>query len=143
PAACVALCLPAAVPASAASAVSVKHGAHYGSRIFPDNAFTTRDRNQVTGRRVNFRLGRDYPSVNGGAVQRRCTSADYSICDAFAELNKLDGFDLQPRGVVPFTGAIQLCSVNDSDSFITTDRGGFVSGLRQLTFDPATHTLAG
>jgi hypothetical protein len=132
----------AALPASAASAVSVVRGAHYGSRIFPDNAFTTRDRTQVTGRRVNFRKGIDYPTV-GGVVQPACTSADFSICDAFSQLNKLDGFDLQPRVVVPFTGAIDLSSVSDSDFFISDDAGAFVSGLRQLTFDPVTRTLAG
>ena len=139
---CLGLAAAVALPASASASVSVRQGAHYGARIFPDNAFTTRDRNQVTGRRVNFRRGLDYPVFNG-VLQRRCTSADYSICDSFAELNKLDGFDLQPRVVVPFTGSIQLGSVNDSDFFIAGNRGGFVSGLRQLTFDPVTHTLAG
>ena len=136
------LSIPAALPASAAARVAVLHGAHYGSRIFPDNAFSVSDPTQATGRRVNFRLGVDYPSV-GGVVQPACTTADYSICDGFAELNKLDGFDLQPRVVVPFNGAISLASVNDADFFISDDAGAFVSGLRQLTFDPATHTLAG
>src|SRR5947207_5005223 len=118
------------------------HGPSYGSRIFPDNAFTVADASQLTGRRINFREGIDYPNI-GGVVQPSCTNADYSICDAFAQLNKLDGFDLQPRVLVPFTGAINLGSVNASDFFISTDKGGFVSGLRQLTFDPATNTLAG
>lgn len=140
--ACMALLVPAAAPAEAASKVAVKQGAHYGSRIFPADVFTVRDRRQVTGRRVNFREGIDYPTV-GGAVKRGCTRKTYSICDGFAQLNKLDGFDLQPRVVVPFTGAIRLESVSDSDFFISTRKGAFVSGLRQLTFDPVTHTLAG
>jgi hypothetical protein len=127
---------------SAAATVAVVRGNGYGSRIFPDNAFTVADRSQVTGRRINFRQGIDYPKV-GGVVQPSCTSADYSICDAFAELNKLDGFDLQPRVLVPFTGPIDLGSVSASNFFISTDTGDFVSGLRQLTFDPATNTLAG
>ena len=139
---CAVLCASAVVPGAAAAAVAVKRGASYGSRIFPDNAFTKADRSEVTGRRVNFRQGVDYPLVDG-VVKKACTDADYSICDAFAELNKLDGFDLQPRVVVPFTSAIKLDSVNDSDFFITTDSGSFASGLRQLTFDPATNTLAG
>jgi len=122
--------------------VSVKRGRRYGQRIFPDNAFTVRDRRQVTGRRIHFRLGLDYPIV-GGKVQRRCTATDYSYCDAFAELNQLDGFDLQPRVEVPLTGAIQLASVNDSSFFITTDHGAFVGGMRQLTFNPRTNLLAG
>jgi Bacterial Ig-like domain len=135
----------AAVPAtrvSAGSTVAVMHGAHYGSRIFPDNAFTVADASQATGRRINFRQGIDYPNV-GGVLQPSCTNADYSICDGFAQLNKLDGFDLQPRVIVPFTGAIDLTSVNSSNFFITTRRRAFVTGFRQLTFDPATNTLAG
>ena len=140
-AAAIAACL-VAVPASPAAAVSVKRGKHYYSRIFPADAFTVRDKRQVTGRRVHFRLGKDYPLV-GGRIRRRCTKATYSICDSFAELNKLDGFDLLPRVVVPFTGAINLSSVKDSNFFITTSHGKFASGFRQLTFDPATNTLAG
>src|SRR5437764_343027 len=127
---------------SAGSTVSVMRGGSYGSRIFPDNAFTVADASQLTGRRINFREGIDHPNI-GGVVQPSCTNADYSICDAFAQLNKLDGFDLQPRVLVPFTGAINLGSVNASDFFISTDKGRFFSGLRQLTFDPATNTLAG
>ena len=138
---CLALLAPVALP-STASAVAVRHGAHYGSRIFPADAFTVRDSRQVTGRRVNFRKGLDYPTVKG-RVRPRCDKTDYSICDAFTELNKLDGFDLQPRVVVPFTGTIRLGSVSASNFFITSNSGKFVSGFRQLTFDPVTHTLAG
>ncbi|HEX4754543.1 MAG TPA: Ig-like domain-containing protein [Candidatus Dormibacteraeota bacterium] len=141
-AALMALSMPAALHVSAARQVAVVRGAHYGSRIFPDNAFSIADGSQATGRRVNFRVGIDYPTVNG-VVQPGCTSADYSICDGFAALNKLDGFDLQPRVTVPFTGAVNLASVSDRDVFISDHAGAFVSGLRQLTFDPATNTLAG
>src|SRR5438445_1468671 len=127
---------------SAGSTVAVMRGSSYGSRIFPDNAFTVADARQLTGRRINFREGIDYPKI-GGVVQPSCTDADYSICDAFAQLIKRVGFDLQPRVLVPFTGAIDLGSVNASDFFVSTDKGAFISGLRQLTFDPATNTLAG
>src|SRR5437588_1849104 len=139
---CVALSAAAVLPAAAASRIAVKRGANYGSRIFPSNHFTVRDPRQVTGLRVHFRKGLDYPSYKG-RVRRACDASDCSICDAFAELNKLDGFDLQPRVTVPFTGGIRLSSVNDTNFFISTRSGKFVSGLRQLTFDPATHTLAG
>jgi hypothetical protein len=138
-----ALCIALGAPVAAGAApVSVKRGVGYGARIFPTNAFTVRDKAQLTGRRVHFRRGRDYPSV-GGRVRRNCTSRTYSICDSFRQLNKLDGFDLQPRVTVPFSGSIRLASVNDKDFFITTARGKFASGLRQLTFDPGTRTLAG
>src|SRR3954469_6789321 len=137
-----AMALLVALGTSSAAAVSVKRGAHYGARIFPDNAFTVRDKAQLTGLRVRFRRGLDYPTV-GGRVRKDCTSGTYSICDSFRELNRLDGFDLQPRVTVPFTGGVKLASVNDKNFFITTARGKFASGLRQLTFDPATRTLAG
>jgi hypothetical protein len=141
---CALLCLGTTLPATATSGggVSVVQGAHYGQRIFPDDAFTVADPSQLTGRRVDFRQGVDYPIVNG-AVQPSCDTTDYSICDAFAELNHLDGFDIQPRVTVPFTGAIALDSVNDGNFWIESATGRFVSGLRQLTFDPATNTLAG
>jgi hypothetical protein len=131
----------ARVPARHAR-VSVRRGNHLGTRIFPDNFFTVRDRGNVTGRRINFRLGIDYPNFRG-AIRRRCTGADYSICDGFAELNRLDGFDQNPQVTVPFTGAIRLSSVTARDFYISSTGGRFASGLRQLTFDPATHTLAG
>ncbi|MBJ7608960.1 MAG: hypothetical protein JF887_05960 [Candidatus Dormibacteraeota bacterium] len=119
----------------AAAGVSVVQGNHLGTRIFPDNFFTTADSAQVSGLRVNFRgAGVDYPG---------CDSTNYSICDTFAMLNHLDGFDLQPRVTVPLTGAVALASVDDSNFYITDDSGRFVSGLRQLVFDPASKTLAG
>jgi hypothetical protein len=133
--------LPAAA-STPSSTVSVQRGSHYGARIFPDDFFTTGDSAQLTGRRVNFKLGRDYPAVNGH-VASACDSTDYSICDSFAELNKLDGFDIQPRVTVPLSGPIDVNSVNDGNFSITDTSSTFVSGLRQLTFDPATNTLAG
>jgi hypothetical protein len=129
------------MPASA-HAVSVKQGKSYGARIFPSNYFTVRDKSQLTGRRVNFKLKRDYPVV-AGIRHSNCTDATYSICDGYKQLNQLDGFDLQPRVEVPFTGSIKLESVGDSNFAITTPKGKFVSGLRQLTWDPKTRILAG
>jgi hypothetical protein len=109
----------------------VRRGRGLGARIFPDRRFTVPDWSQVTRRRINFRQGSDYPSI-GGVVQPSCTSADYSICDGFAALNKLDGFDLQPRVAVPFTGAIDLDSVNASNFYIGTSTGAFVTGSASL-----------
>src|SRR4051812_13140888 len=103
------------IPAAGAdAAVKVRQGKAYGTRIFPDNYFSVRDKKQLTGRRVAFRPKRDFPVVFG-VRHSRCTSDTYSICDGFIELNKLDGFDPQPRVTVPFTGSIKLDSVNDSD----------------------------
>ncbi len=122
-----------AAGASAQQQTEVLQGNSYLTRVFPDNYFTTRDPRQLTGLRVDFVQGRDYAP---------CDSSDYSICDGFAELNKLDGFDLQPRVTVPFSGPIDLGSVT-ADDFYISGAGGFRSGLRQLTFDPQTRILAG
>ena len=141
---CALICIGGALPVAATpgGGVAVVRGQHYGSRIFPDDAFTVSDPSMRTGRRVDFVRGVDYPVVNG-SVQPKCDSSDFSICDAFAELDQLDGFDLQPRVTVPFTGAINLASVDDGDFYITDSSGTYVSGMRQLTFDPTTNTLAG
>lgn len=117
----------------AQSQTSVLQGDSYMTRIFPDNYFTVRDSRQLTGRRVDFVQGRDYGY---------CDSTDYTICNGFVELNKLDGFDLQPRVTVPFSGPIDLGSVT-ADDFYISGADGFRSGLRQLTFDPQTKILAG
>jgi hypothetical protein len=127
----VALIVALALPAAAeAKSVSVRHGRGIHARIFPDNFFSVRDKRQLTGRRVHIK-------------PPHCTRATYSICDSYAELNHLDGFDLQPRVTVPFTGPIKLASVNDTNFSITTTKGKFVSGLRQLTWDPQKRILAG
>ena len=125
---------------NAGTGTSVQHGQGLYSRIFPDDFFLTNDSRQATGHRVNFIEGRDFPLFQG-SVQASCTSADFSICDSFNELDKLDGFDLHPRVTVPFTGPIDLSSVTVNDFYISGPDG--ISGLRQLTFDPATNTLAG
>ncbi len=119
---------------ASAAGVSVVQGNHYGTRIFPDNFFTVPDPSQVSGLRVNFRAGIDYAA---------CNSTNYSVCDTFAMLNHLDGFDPQPRVTVPLTGAVKLSSVDDSNFYITDAGGAFVSGLRQLVFDPVGKTLSG
>src|SRR2546427_8481694 len=81
---------------SARSTVAVMHGPSYGSRIFPDNAFTVADASQLTGRRINFPEGIDYPNI-GGHVPRSCTNADYSIREAFVQPYSLHRFDLPQR----------------------------------------------
>ncbi|MBA2764163.1 MAG: hypothetical protein H0U42_05695 [Thermoleophilaceae bacterium] len=132
---------PAAPAAAKPQQVSVERGANFGHRIFPDDAFTVRDDRQLTGRRVRFRRGRDFPVVDG-RLRQDCDKGTYSICDAFRRLNELDGVDLQPRVTVPFTAAIDLDSVGRRNVFITSG-GRRVTGLGQLTFDPRTHILAG
>jgi len=118
--------------AHAASAVAVVQGTTYRTMMFPNDALTVPDPSQLTGRRLNFRLGPDYPP---------CTATNISACDVFTQLNRLDGFDLQPRVTIPFSGPIDVSSVNDSDVFIQGPGGR--SALAQLVWDPAANTLAG
>jgi hypothetical protein len=121
----------AAAPASAAP-ISVRQGTTFRTAIFPNDRFTVRDRTQLTGRRVNLRVGIDYPG---------CDQTNYSVCDSYAMLNKLDGFDLQPRVTIPFTGPIDVSSVNDTNVFVQGPGGR--TKLEQLVWDPATNVLAG
>ncbi len=121
----------AALPVHAA-AVAVRNGTAYRSAIFPNDQLTVPDPAQLTGKRVNFRVGVDYPA---------CDSTNYSICDGFAMLNKLDGFDIQPRVTIPFTGPIDVGSVNESDVFVQGPGGR--TQLMQLVWDPASNTLNG
>jgi hypothetical protein len=118
--------------AASAAAVSVLQGTTYRTAIFPNNQLTVADSSQLTGKRINFRLGVDYPP---------CDSSNYSICDGYTLLNQLDGFDIQPRVTIPFTGPIDVKSVNDSDVFIQGPGGR--TQLMQLVWDPASNTLSG
>src|SRR6266545_4351145 len=94
----VALAVPAPMARAAAAAASVRMGSSPQTAIFPNNRFTVADRQQLTGRRVNLAIP-------------RCDASNYSLCDGFAMLNRLDGFDLQPRVTIPFTGPIGVASI--------------------------------
>lgn len=120
-----------ALSASAAGA-SVVRGSTYRTRIFPDDFFTVADAQQLTGKRVSLRQGIDYPA---------CDATNYSLCDAYAMLNTLDGFDLEPRVTIPFSGPIDMNSVNSSDVFVQGPGGR--TGLVQLVWDPASNSLSG
>jgi hypothetical protein len=62
-------------------------------------------------------------------------------------LNTLDGFNLQPRVSVPFTGAIDVATVNSGNVFFLSlgdtlgGGGGQVVGINQVVWDPLTFTL--
>src|SRR5437764_5514960 len=124
--------LPTTGPAKAAATVHVLGGDTYRTRIFPDDRFSVADPTMLTGRRVNLRQGLDYPP---------CDATNYSICDGFRMLDQLDGFDLEPRVTIPFSGPIDVGSVNAGDVFVQGPGGR--TGLVQLVWDPATNTLAG
>src|SRR4051794_33893395 len=93
---------------------------------FPSNLYTTPDATQITGLRV------DLPAPDCAARPSDC--ADVAV------LNQLDGFDIQPRISVPFSGPIDLASVDSSHIFIVGP-GGHVVGINQVVWGPAANTL--
>jgi hypothetical protein len=133
-----AICLAcaAAVPAARAQeAVAVRFdltGPQGGP--FPADRFTVPDPAQLTGRRVN--------------LPKPDCSARSSDCDDLDVLNTLDGFNLQPRLQVPFTGAIDPATVTSGTVFlfklgclVLSCPGDTRTGINQVVWDPATNTL--
>ena len=102
---------------------------------FPSDRFTVRDFTQNTFRRVQLPL----PD---------CTARP-SDCNDIRVLNTLDGFSTQPRITIPFTGNLDLSTVNSNNIFLinlgdTLTLAGFGQrvGINQTVWDPATKTLA-
>jgi Calx-beta domain len=102
---------------------------------FPSNRFTVADASQLTGRRVNLPLP--------DPAARPSDYADLKV------INTLDGFNLQPRLSVPFTGPIDPTTVSSrtvllvrlGDATSPGDAGGGIVGINQVVWDPATNTL--
>jgi hypothetical protein len=102
--------------------------------LFPSDRFTVHDRRQNTWRRVNLAK----PDCTVHVV--RCQDIDV--------LNTLDGFNIQPRLSVAFSGPIDVSSVNSDSIFLvslgsTLGRGSFGDkvGINQIVWDPQTNTL--
>src|SRR5262245_32538058 len=102
---------------------------------FPSDRFTVADSSQLTGRRVNLPLP-DAPTH----------PSDY---DDVTVINTLDGFNLQPRLSIPFSGPIDVTTVNSTTVFLIKlgdptapeEGGGQVVGINQTVWDVATNTL--
>src|SRR5688500_5957808 len=71
---------------------------------FPTDRYTVADGTQLTGVRV------DLPKPNCAVRPSDCLDIDV--------LNTLDGFNLQPRLSIPFTGAIDVASVTAAHVFL-------------------------
>lgn len=127
------------VPLSALADVSVKFDlsgptTRLISSPFPSDRYTVRDWSNATLRRVNL------PKPD-------CT-VHVSDCEDITVINQLDGFSTQPRITVPFTGAIDVASVNSDSVYLLnlgdtlTFRGfGQKVGINQILWDPATLTM--
>jgi hypothetical protein len=102
---------------------------------FPSDRFTVADASQLTGLRV------DLPLPN--RVTRPSDYNDISVIDT------LDGFNLQPRLSVAFSGPIDVNTVNSNTVFLIKladptapeEGGGQVVGINQTVWDVATNTL--
>jgi len=102
--------------------------------IFPSNQFTKFDFRQATFRRV------DLPKPD-------CTTQQI-ICEDIDVLNELDGFNPQPRISIPFSGPIDVSTVNSDTVFLVSlgspiGHGSFGEkiGINQIVWDVATNTL--
>jgi Bacterial Ig-like domain len=93
---------------------------------FPTDLYTMPDSSQLTGLRV------DLPQPDCAARPSDC--ADVAV------LNALDGFNVQPRISVPFSGPIDLSTVSSSTIFLVGP-GGHVVGINQVVWEPAVNTL--
>ena len=92
---------------------------------FPTDRFTLPDPSQNTGLRVAL------PRV--GCSERPSDCADVDT------LNTLDGFNLQPRLSIPFSGPIDVDSVTSDTVFLVGPDGQV--GINQVVWDPETNTL--
>jgi len=102
---------------------------------FPSDRFTVADSSQLTNRRMNLLLP--------DPASRPSDYADISV------INTLDGFNLQPRLSIPFSGPIDVSTVSSSTVFLITledptapqEPGGQIVGINQTVWDVATNTL--
>jgi hypothetical protein len=100
---------------------------------FPSDRFTVFDHDNKTGLRVSL------PKPDCAVRPSDC--ADINV------INTLDGFNLQPRLSIPFSGPIDVSSVSSSTVFLVRlgdvqgGRSRHVVGINQVVWDPATNTL--
>ncbi len=93
---------------------------------FPSNLHTTADATQATGLRVDL--------AKPNCAVRPSDCADIDV------LNTLDGFNIQPRISVPFSGPIDLATAT-SDNIFLVGPGYHVVGINQVVWEPAANTL--
>jgi Bacterial virulence factor lipase N-terminal len=102
---------------------------------FPSDRFTVTDSSQNTGLRVEL------PKPD--CTERPSDCADLEV------INKLDGFNVQPRLSIPFDSAIDVASVTSTNVFLVSlgstlpggDSGGQIVGINQIVWDTFTNTL--
>ena len=93
---------------------------------FPTNLDTVSDASQLTGLRV------DLPPPDCSKAPSDCADVDV--------LNTLDGFNIQPRITIPFSGPIDLSTVSSSTIFLIGP-GDHKIGINQPVWEPSDNTL--
>jgi hypothetical protein len=93
---------------------------------FPSNLYTLPDASQLTGLHV------DLPKPDCSTHPSDC--ADIDVLDG------LDGFNVQPRISVPFSGPIDLSTVSSHTIFLVGP-GDHVVGINQVVWESAANTL--
>jgi len=121
-------------PLALADGVSVRNDGTLSGSLFPSNRYTVFDGSQNTLRRVN--------------LPKPDCAVRVSDCQDIDVINTLDGFNVQPRITVPFTGDIDPATVNSDTVYLinlgdTLTLHGFGErvGINQVLWDPATKTL--
>jgi hypothetical protein len=110
-------------PALAAAAAQVES-------LVPSDRLTVPDPGQATGRRMALPL----PDCG----------ADAAGCDEVRLLNELDGWSVNPRVTIRFSGPVALDSVTRTTAFIVplwAEPLPSPVGLTQLVWDAEEHTL--
>jgi hypothetical protein len=93
---------------------------------YPTNALAIKTETQKTGLQINL------PLPAGCTVLS--TSAD---CVNRQLLNQLDGFSVNPRIMVCFSGPVDVSTLRNGISIMAVDRDGPSIGIDQVIFDPA------
>jgi hypothetical protein len=93
---------------------------------FPSNLFTELDLTQATALRVNL------PTPDCAVRPSDCADIDV--------VNTLDGFNIQPRISIPFSGSIDVSTVSSQTVFLVGLSGRRI-GINQIVWEPAANTL--
>jgi hypothetical protein len=117
--AAVVVALALGVPGGALAAVRAE-------QPFPSNLFTEVDLTQATLLRV------DLPKPDCATRPSDCADIDV--------INTLDGFNIQPRISIPFSGPIDVRTVSSQTVFLLGFSGRRI-GINQIVWEPATNTL--
>src|SRR5262249_4234458 len=100
---------------------------------FPSDRFTLADPSQITGVRMNL------PKPDCATGPSDCADIDV--------INTLDGFNLEPRLAIPFSGPIDPATATSDTIFLIglgDTQGGSVGkrvGINQVVWEPTTNTL--